>query len=151
MSAHHQPVTEHYDLYPAFHLPSDQIHLAFNALTERIREYKMVVIDGYGDVLWETFRSHLDSVLRTELTVHWIGVNTALYSESAINELVAPYLGGDNSIFGTRFNGTLRDFFDIRKLQALQPDPHADLNILYGSGLAPDQVQNLKLARCEGI
>ncbi len=136
MRAHHQPVTDHYDLYPAFHLSSDQIHLGFNALAEGIREYKTVVIDGYGGVLWETFRSHLDSLLRTKRTVHWIDVNTALHSESAINELVAPYLGGDDPIFGTRFNGTLRDFFDMRKLQALQPDPQADLNILYGSGAA---------------
>src|SRR5258708_25277820 len=136
MRAHHQPVTDHYDLYPAFHLSSDQIHLGFNALAEGIREYKTVVIDGYGGVLWETFRSHLDSLLRTKRTVHWIDVNTALHSESAINELAAPYLGGDDPIFGTRFNGTLRDFFDMRKLQALQPDPHAGLNILYGSGAA---------------
>ncbi len=46
MPAHPQPVTEHYDLYPAFHLAEGQIHLGFNALAERIREHKKVIIDG---------------------------------------------------------------------------------------------------------
>src|SRR5260370_21082480 len=91
MRAHHQPVTDHYDLYPAFHLPSDQIHLGFNALAERVREYKMVVIDGYGGVLWETFLSHLDSVLRARTTVHRLDANTAPDAQSDLTELVHPY------------------------------------------------------------
>ncbi len=66
MLGHHQPITDHYDLYPAFHRESNQIHLGFHVLVDRIREQRVLVIDGYGGVLWETFRSQLDSLSRTD-------------------------------------------------------------------------------------
>ena len=50
--------------------------------------------------------------------------------------LIAPYLGGDDPIFGFCFGGELRAFFDHGKLAQLAPDPSADLNILYGCGAA---------------
>ncbi len=53
-----------------------------------------------------------------------------------IEALVAPFLGGDDPVFGTRFTGNLSDFFDPQRLTDLRPDPHADLSILYGAGAA---------------
>jgi hypothetical protein len=57
-----------------------------------------------------------------------------LRSESEINRLVQPFLGGDDPLFGTRFTGQLSDFFDIQKFRALRPDSKAALNLLYGCG-----------------
>jgi mannose-6-phosphate isomerase class I len=50
--------------------------------------------------------------------------------------MIAPFLGGDDPIFGTRFTGSLSDFFDADKLAALSPDSTAKMTILYGCGAA---------------
>ena len=68
--------------------------------------------------------------------VAWCDVSTALLPPHAIDDLIAPYLGGDDPIFGFRFGGDLRPFFDAAKLAELAPDPAADLNIIYGCGAA---------------
>jgi len=53
-------------------------------------------------------------------------------SEAEIHALVEPFLGGDDPIFGTRFTGTLGDFFDEDKLNAV--DLSQSPTIVYGEG-----------------
>ena len=53
-----------------------------------------------------------------------------------IEKMIAPYLGGDNPLFGTITDKNLMDWFDKNKLSAIQPDPEADLNIFIGIGAA---------------
>jgi mannose-6-phosphate isomerase class I len=55
-------------------------------------------------------------------------------SPSEVEALIAPYLGGDDPLFGRRFEGRLDDFFQQDKLALLWPDPSVPLNILYGCG-----------------
>src|SRR5258707_5898890 len=138
MPARHQPVTDHYDLYPAFHLDDGKVHFGYEYLAEQLHDQKTVVIDGYGGVWWETLRARLDVLLtgRYGRSVHWVNIAEALRSEAEITALVSPFLGGSDPIFGTRFTGQLLDFFVPEKLEALHPDPHAELNILYGCGAA---------------
>src|SRR5262245_30986245 len=103
MPARHQPVTEHYDLYPSFPLGSGQIELGYDALAARIRDQKTIVIDGYGGVFWANLRSALSERLRPAHSIRWFNVNEMLRPEAAINDLLAPFLGGDDPIFGKRF------------------------------------------------
>jgi mannose-6-phosphate isomerase class I len=63
-------------------------------------------------------------------------VAAALLPEAEVDQMIAPFLGGDDPLFGTRFTGALRDFFDQRALAGLLPDPEADISILYGCGAA---------------
>jgi mannose-6-phosphate isomerase class I len=63
-------------------------------------------------------------------------VDHALLPANQIEALVAPFLGGDDPLFGRRFTGSLRDFFDPEALAALRPNPRARLNIVYGCGAA---------------
>lgn len=96
-----------------------------------------MIIDGFGGVLWENLRRRLDEALRQlGVTVEWIDVSQALQSPEKIQTLVSPFLGGDDPIFGTRFAGTLTDFFNHDKLAMLQPNPAAAMTILYGCGAA---------------
>ncbi len=136
MPAHRQVVTDHYDIYPSYPLGGGQIHIGYDELAARICEQRVVVIDGFGGVFWENLRQALDVRLRPERGVRWINIADALRPEPAINERLAPFLGGDDPIFGRRFTGTLRDFFEPERLQALKPDPQTDVNILYGCGAA---------------
>jgi mannose-6-phosphate isomerase class I len=126
-----------YDIYPAHELPSGSIALGFDALAEQLSEAQRVTIDGYGGVLWVEFRAGLDAALaRRGRAARWQGVNAALRPEAAIDALLAPFLCGNDPLFGTRYTGTLRDFFDPARLAALRPDAAADLAIVYGCGAA---------------
>jgi mannose-6-phosphate isomerase class I len=138
MPAHHVPTEPgQYDLYPGFPIDAGKIHLGFASLAARIAQERRVVIDGYGGVFWEDLHARLSASLRArDLEVSWVNVNEALKPEAQINAMIDPFLGGDDPIFGTRFTGTLLDFFDSEKLIELQPDPGADISILYGCGAA---------------
>ena len=135
--ARHTPLPPgQYDLYPGFPLPPDQIELGYEALAAQLAGHLQVIIDGYGGVLWGDLRQQLDNALITQgIQAVWIDVVQAMRPPDAIESLIAPFLGGDDPIFGTRFTGTLANFFDADKLIALRPDPAA-MTILYGCGAA---------------
>lgn len=131
------PAAGQYDLYPGFPLDSGQIELGYKALAKKLRGHHRVIIDGYGGVLWDNLRVKLaDALAEQGMEAAWVNVAQALHPPETIEALVAPFLGGDDPIFGTRFTGSLTGFFDAGKLQALQPDPTAEMTILYGCGAA---------------
>ena len=133
-----------YDIYPAHPIGPGKIALGYDALAERIAGHPCAVIDGYGGVFWSRLREQLDATfVRRGVRVRWVNVQEAMRPETEIERLVQPFLGGDDPLFGTRFTGHLRDFFDPEKLCALQPDSEAALNIIYGCGAA--------LAEWEGL
>lgn len=136
--ARHTPTPAgQYDLYPGFPVDSGRIELGYAALAEKLRGHKRVIIDGYGGVLWDNLCGQLNGALAEQgVQTAWINVEQALHPVQTIEALVAPFLGGDDPIFGTRFTGCLADFFDVGKLQRLQPDPTAEMTILYGCGAA---------------
>jgi mannose-6-phosphate isomerase class I len=126
-----------YDLYPGFPLGPGKISLGYAALAEKLAGQRQVTIDGYGGVLWAIFKTRLDALLADlDLRVAWHNIDEALRPAAEIEALVVPFLGSDDPIFGFRFTGLLHDFFNSDKLRALQPDPAADLNIVYGCGAA---------------
>jgi len=138
MPARHMPVPPgRYDLYPGFPAGPGRIELGHDALAGRIAGERLVTIDGFGGVFWGELRSRLDAALaRRGVRAAWVDVASALRPEAEVDRLVRPFLGGDDPLFGTRFTGDLRDFFDAERLRALRPDPEADLSIVYGCGAA---------------
>jgi mannose-6-phosphate isomerase class I len=131
------PQTGQYDLYPAYPAGPGKIDFDLETLAERLSAYASVTLDGYVGVFWEDLRDRLSKTFaRKGVRVRWHDVSEALRSETGIAHLIAPFLGGDDPIFGKRFSGELRDFFDTQKLSTLRPDAGADLNIVYGCGAA---------------
>lgn len=126
-----------YDLYPAHDLPPGQIEAGFAALAARLAGQSCVVLDGMPGVLWEHLRQSLDAHLRAlGVQAAWQDVSAALRPAPEIDRLIAPFLGGDDPLFGMRFTGSLGDFFDAGRLSALRPVSGAALNIVYGTGAA---------------
>ncbi len=126
-----------YDLYPGFPVGSGQIGLGYAGLAAEIGRQRCLIIDGYGGVFWQQLRRQLDAALRQQgVRTAWIDVTQAMWPGDRIEAMVTPFLGGDDPLFGSRFTGSLRDFFDPNRLAALAPDPDADLSILYGCGAA---------------
>ena len=128
-----------YDIYPAAQLESGKIEAGYDALAGLIvqQSQSTIIIDGYPGVLWEKVQKQLTKALISrKVNSAWHNIDQALLPSEKIDELIAPFLGGDDPLFGTRFNGQLRHFFDAQRLSGLAPDPQADLNIVFGTGAA---------------
>jgi mannose-6-phosphate isomerase class I len=131
------PFDDNYQLYPAFPVPPESIHLGFDALASRLTTLQTVRIDGYVGVFWEHFRSQLAAALaRLSVVPIWIDISQAQKSPSEIDSIVTPYLGGDDPLFGTRYGGQLIDFFDSQRLSDITPSTNGEITILYGCGAA---------------
>lgn len=92
-------------------------------------------MDGFIGVDFGRFTRELNKAL-TAIGVHanWWNMNAAMRSPGEIEELVAPFLGGDDPIFGFRTSLELSDFLDPEKLRRIVPDDEAEMNILIGIG-----------------
>ncbi len=124
-----------YDLYPSLKLESGKIGVGFESLASQITDLKTIIIDGYVGVFFEKFRKALDVELtKLHKKVHWIDICSTLKNEEEINQMIAPFLGGDDPIFGKRTTLELIDFFQPASLNAITLDKTADLNIIYGVG-----------------
>lgn len=123
-----------YNIFPSFKTNSE-VFVGFGSLADTIAKQKTVVIDGFGGVLWENFRSHLNSALTEKnINVLWYDIDSCLKSSAEIDEMIKPNMNGDDLVFGKRYLGELSDFFDAEKLNLLQPDTAADVCIVYGTG-----------------
>ncbi|WP_081147556.1 ROK family protein [Niastella vici] len=125
-----------YGLYPSFQ-SGKNIGKGFDSLAAEIATEKIVILDGYGGVLWEPFRTQLQAALsRKNKRVFWYDVSTCLKPVNEILAMIAGSLNGEDPVFGKRYTGNLVDFFDEKKLQLITPDPSADICIIYGTGAA---------------
>lgn len=128
---------EQYDIYPAFPLENGKISVGFDSLAEAIVSEKNVIIDGYIGVFFDDFKEQLNRCLQARnIQAVWWDIRAALKTETEINALAAPFLGGDDPIFGKRATFSLSDYFNPEQLQKIKPDPEARLNILVGCGAA---------------
>lgn len=126
-----------YDIYPAYSLPSGRIDLGFAALARRIVESgeQTVILEGFVGVLWNRFVDGLDDALRgAGASVTWHAVTSALLEEAELERLIAPFLGGDDPVFGTRCPLPASAFFSPAAFGAIPPESRATIRVIYGSG-----------------
>ena len=143
-SDHHPTGRGQYDIYPAFPCQPGAIKAGAIAFAQSIAGHPVVIIDGEVGTFWEHLRSELDQALQSMgIQADWLDVRDAMQSERQIDQMIEPFLGGDDPIFGTRFTGSLKDFFDKDRIARLKPRDSAPLTVLYGCGAA--------LAEWEGI
>lgn len=126
-----------YTMYPYHSLGAGKIFSGYASLAKWMLQHPVVVIDGYGGIFWKEVKQCLQAEFKTTgKKVHWIDVSSYMKTEDAINEMVAPFMGTPGSVWGTRFNGKLADFFNMNELAILQHDKNADCTIVYGTGAA---------------
>jgi len=125
-----------YNIYPTFKTEKP-VYSGFGSLADWIISAKKdIIIDGYGGVFWDIFADHLnEQLLNKGVKTNWIDINSALYSEEVIGQLIEPFLGGQDPLFGRLYTGDLYDFFDPEKLDSLKPEKDR-LSIVYGCGAA---------------
>lgn len=136
--AQHAPLPAgQYDIYPGFDIGSGKIDAGYDALAQKLANHAIIILDGFGGILWEDIRNKLGAAFAAlNKTVVWHNIAAALKPEAEIDALIAPFLGGDDPIFGTRFTGALAEFFIGDALSAINPDIAAEINIVYGCGAA---------------
>jgi predicted NBD/HSP70 family sugar kinase/mannose-6-phosphate isomerase class I len=134
-----------YNVFPSFPANSE-VFVGFETLANQIVTQKIVVIDGFGGVLWENFKDHLNSALiEKKKNVLWYDIDSCLKSSEEINKMIEPNLNGDDPVFGKKYLGELADFFETEKLNKLEPDTSADICIVYGTGASLSNWEGLLL------
>lgn len=124
-----------YDPFPSFGIGESKIAMGYQELAEVMIEHRTVIIDGYGGVLWDKFKSGLADVFDKKcINVSWHSSQDFFKTEEEIEELIRPFLGGDDPIFGRRFGGSFIDFFDQDKLEHFCLPDEADIRVIFGPG-----------------
>lgn len=124
-----------YDIYPVHTIENNLISIGYEALAKELVDYDYIKIDGYVGIRFEDVRMHLDSAFKAlGVTPKWVDVSRAMKEEKVIEEIIAPYLGGDDPVFGRITNLTLIDFFNATELQALSQLNTQHPVIYYGTG-----------------
>jgi mannose-6-phosphate isomerase class I len=123
--------TPNYDRFPTVAVsggPHD-VWRGWSAIAARLRaaistaraqqSVPILVVECYTGVFQEEIRNGLRSGLGE---TRWIDSSDALLPPAEIDRLIAPYLGGDDPIFGYLTSLTLEDFFSAEKLASIRAD-----------------------------
>lgn len=126
---------EAYDIYPSLDLGTGKVKCGYDALAERIKGNKTIIIDGYVGVLFDDFIAQMNiSLAKVGIQPLWWRTDAVLKPENEISELIKPYLGGDDPIFGFETSLSLSDFFNEDQFSKVNPDSSAAMSILIGVG-----------------
>lgn len=126
-----------YDIYPYASIAKGRINNGYDSLAEWIAAYPCAMIDGFSGVLWDEVQAGLEKAFSTNNTkVRFIRTQDFFKPESAIQELAAPFLGDRDSVWGTKTDLQLEDFFEREQLLALSREDDVDCTILIGPGAA---------------
>jgi len=124
-----------YEVYPTFKLEENRIFDNLKLFVKRISKRNSIIIDGYIGVDFEGFRRKLDDEFNVlGKTVSWVNIELALKSEERINQMIEPFMGDNDSLFGIRTSLDLEDYFDSETLKNLNQNSESDVNIIYGPG-----------------
>ncbi len=127
-----------YHIYPTQKLLKGSIHNHLRDLVSFLPDKGNIIIDGFGGVYWDTFIEDLSCTFAEKnINPNWYNIDAALKSTEEIDKLIEPSLNSDGakSIFGKRYHGELKDFFEEQKLEKIKPESEG-INILYGTGAA---------------
>lgn len=134
-AATHSPDT--YNRYPAHPLGNGRIQTGYTSLANWIVQHRVVVIDGYAGIFWDKICTSLKPELaRMGVNVRWHNIQCCLKDSRQIQDLVAPFIGNEGDVWGTKASLHITDFFDEEKIATVLPEGPYDLHIIYGSGAA---------------
>lgn len=135
-----QTTSFQYDILPTFPVQGT-LSNAYHELVDHLVEHNIHCIDGFVGVNWEIPVTQIQQEFAQRgLVVRFVSMETAFLPETSIQEKVAPYLGGNDPLFGKKTPLLLSAYFDTAKLAALQEIlNNATKNeyiIFYGPGAA---------------
>lgn len=126
-----------YDIFPAFELGGPaKIHIGYESLLEKLQDSDTIILDGYVGVDWDEISTAVSDYF-TAKGQQFILVNCADFYKpsSELQELIDPYLGGDDPIFGKKTTLDLADYFDVAFSTATATDQTTGVKlIVFGCG-----------------
>jgi len=135
---------ESYDIYPSFSTQDYLIQKGYSTLVEHISEEKIIILDGYVGVDWQEVVTQLSKLfVEKGKKVHSYSIQQCLKSEEEISQMISPFLGGEDPIFGKRTNLSLIDYFEPEKLKKIDLEITSDIHIIYGCGSNLAGIQGL--------
>ncbi|WP_335965083.1 class I mannose-6-phosphate isomerase [Galbibacter sp. PAP.153] len=124
-----------YDIYPTFDIGPDLIHSGYESLARALAKSPVIKIDGYAGVLFETVKVRLDNAFQAiGVCPEWVDTQKAYKPEAAIDQMIAPYLGGHDPVFGKIAQLELLDFFETDILKSFNGVDSSTPTIFYGTG-----------------
>ncbi|WP_147678100.1 class I mannose-6-phosphate isomerase [Algibacter pacificus] len=137
-----KPNKSTYNLNPIHKLVEGQIAVGYNSLASRLKSEKTIIIDGYVGVDWIEIVNNLTAILKSNgFTVSTYNIQECLKPENELNNIVAPYLNGDDPVFGKKTDLKLLDYFEKEKLANVKLENNADIQIVYGTGAALSSIK----------
>lgn len=130
--------TVQYNIMPSF--PAEgEISNSFQKLARVLYDNNIHIIDGFIGVNWEFVIQEIKKEFNTyTIQPRFIAIDDALLPEETINSQVAPYLGGDDPLFGKKSPLPLSSYFDNEKLDQFRKtlNTNQEYVIFYGPGAA---------------
>ena len=124
-----------HDIFPQHEVVDGKIAYGYKTLANRLIDVKTIILDGYIGIDWEEVISSLVAEFeKSNRSVSTFNIKNCLKSELEIKEMVHPFLGGEDPIFGYRTDLNLSDYFDLRKIEKISLDESKDIQIIYGTG-----------------
>lgn len=124
-----------YNIYPTHYIGENSIFTGYDSLAKELSSFKYVKIDGYVGILFDDIKEKLNAAFsRINIAPKWINVQEALKEEKEIENLVSPFLGDNDPVFGKLADIELKDFFDITRLNSLAQANTTYPVIFYGTG-----------------
>jgi mannose-6-phosphate isomerase class I len=129
------PVEGKYDIYPSYKLDEDKISEGYESLAGIILNHRRVIIDGYAGVFFDQFQNDLNlHLVKHGINASWLNTPDYFKDPVAIKEMISPFLGDDDPLFGKRTTLELEDFFDLAAIRNPTPDTKSEINIIIGPG-----------------
>lgn len=115
-----------FDTHPAFALMNGVIQSGYQYLAEQISSsvtqgLRVLVIDGFHGVDWDSFCEGLGGLIeKNDTPIEWVNITSCYKREADIQQMVEPFLGGDDPIFGTHYPLGIESFIDPVALSELR-------------------------------
>ena len=130
-------MNEGYNIYPNCQLGEHKIFSGYESLTSWIIKQQHIMIDGYVGVFWEKIVQEISLCLEAlDIDANWIRTADFQRAPDEVDTLVKPFMGADESVWGTKCTLTLADLYNIAELQAVSPEQSKPVNIIIGPGAA---------------
>ena len=122
-----------HNVFPSFKT-SDFIYEGYKNLSLELKEQQVVIVDGYIGVDFDEIVTSLSYHLKTfSKRVTLINVQEFYKSHQDISALTAPFLGGNDPVFGKKTSLKMDDYFKT-SIGEIQRDDTVDITIIYGVG-----------------
>lgn len=122
-----------YDIYPYHSLVDNKIFNGYQSLADWIVQQKFVALEGYAGIFWNDIKLGLDAEFSKQgIKAHWIDAGGYFKSSDAVQQMVKPYLGTPNSVWGTKCELTLTDFYNFDT--PITPATASEVTIVIGTG-----------------